>query len=113
MDYPYVIHTHDLQTCKEGYLLILRPFRFHHPVTIICKELGGVRAVGPVNGQPLTGGNKTKYIITWYWLTAVGKIVNDLITALSENDQLCILPRNDLLVGDHILLEIMHCFYRT
>ena len=87
MDHTHIIQPDDLQTGKKGYLFILRPFCFYHAMAIIGHQPCGIRAIGAVNFQSLSGGNKSKHIITGDGFAAIGKRIHDLVTAFAKNDQ--------------------------
>src|SRR5687768_13746162 len=78
---------------------------------IIGKQFGRIWAISAVNGQSFACSDKSKHVITRYWLATIGQVINDLVTAFSKDHQLGILPGNGMLMMKNVLLEIMHCFY--
>jgi hypothetical protein len=60
IDDAHIIHSHDADTGEEGYLLVFGPFGLDDPMSIIGHQLGGIGAIGPMDGKAFTDGTKPK-----------------------------------------------------
>src|SRR5947209_8218721 len=57
----HIVHSEDLQTGKEGDLLILGPLCFYNAVPITGQQTGGVGTISAMYGKPFTRGYETEY----------------------------------------------------